>query len=435
MYIHDVCTDCKRSLANHTIVDVHIYIYVCVFVYFKSIPTMKIYSYTHLVLLSYSLASTAMVKLPLYKRDYRIKRGAASLKDTLDSNDKVSFNKPRSHQQNHTAHVPVISDLQNLAIYTFIDIGTPAQTFKVALATENSSSDLWVLSVDCSDVGCTIHTRFNHSLSTTYVKNGTLYDDVLTSGYLSQDTVSIAGLTVVGQVFGEAVNPQRFDVLSDYEGYLGLGLLSFARTGTPPLFFNLLKQKLIEESVFGIYLVPWNSSHNTSSGELILGGRDPNRYTGELTYAPLTSKQHWQFKMNSVSIKAKFNDTISPAGCQGGCDAAIDSVNPFIVGPKKELDRINKMLGAINPDPDDNFIEYFDCSTIKTLPTLLLDIGDKELELSAEQYVLNLGNQICLSAFIGDHVSQWGLGAPFLEAVYTEFDVGNSRLGFAPAKY
>jgi hypothetical protein len=46
------------------------------------------------------------------------------------------------------------------------------------------------------------------------------------------------------------------------------------------------------------------------------------------------------------------------------------------------------------------------------------------------------GAAVCLSAFV-DHsdsyIYEWALGASFIAQYYTEFDLGNNRLGFAIA--
>ena len=85
--------------------------------------------------------------------------------------------------------------------------------------------------------------------------------------------------------------------------------------------------------------------------------------------------------------------------------------------------------------------EYtFDCSQVDTLPTVFLTIGGKRYPLRNEDYVLKITESVltmCLSGFMGVDAgtnSLWILGDVFIGVYYTEFDVGNSRIGFARAK-
>ena len=39
-----------------------------------------------------------------------------------------------------------------------------------------------------------------------------------------------------------------------------------------------------------------------NGGELFLGGINPNHYQGSITYAPITLKNYWQFKMANVKV-------------------------------------------------------------------------------------------------------------------------------------
>jgi len=61
------------------------------------------------------------------------------------------------------------------------------------------------------------------------------------------------------------------------------------------MFAYQVAQKLVDEPVFAFYL---SSEANPplppkSAGELIIGGTDPNHYTGELTYVLTWSLCTW----------------------------------------------------------------------------------------------------------------------------------------------
>ena len=70
------------------------------------------------------------------------------------------------------------------------------------------------------------HRRYDSSRSKTYVADGTPFSLVYSSGklrgFLSEDTVSIGGLTVTNMTFGEAMEqPGWAWVTAKYDGIIG----------------------------------------------------------------------------------------------------------------------------------------------------------------------------------------------------------------------
>ena len=74
-------------------------------------------------------------------------------------------------------------------------------------------------------------------------------------GFLSKDTISVAGAKLTGVTFGEAVEePGLAFAFGQFDGILGLGFPSSAAAGVKPIFNEMLDQKVITEPLFSFYL-------------------------------------------------------------------------------------------------------------------------------------------------------------------------------------
>lgn len=377
----------------------------------------------------------AIVRIPLYK--------TRSLRRLMSDNG-LSVDELRalakstgSPDSSPSPQLPVerLTNFMDAQYYGIISIGTPPQNFTVLFDT--GSSNLWVPSIHCSllDIACWFHHRYNSKKSSTYVKNGTefaiQYGRGSLSGFISEDSVIVAGLSVPGQQFGEAVKqPGITFAVARFDGVLGMAYPSISVANVVPVFDTAMNAKLLPQNIFSFYIS--RDPKAEVGGELTLGGTDPQYYTGDLHYVNVTRKAYWQIGMNGVDV----GDQLTL--CKAGCQAILDTGTSLIVGPKEEVRALQKAIGAIPLLMGEYMI---DCKKIPSLPVISFEIGGKRFNLTGEDYVMKesqLGITICLSGFMAMDIPPpagplWILGDVFIGKYYTVFDRNADRIGFAPA--
>jgi phytepsin len=239
-----------------------------------------------------------------------------------------------------------LTNYEDAQYYGEIGIGTPAQSFKVVFDT--GSSNLWVPSSKCStlDLACYFHSKYYESRSSSYKSNGTAfaiqYGTGELSGFLSEDTLTVSGLQVRGQVFGEATKqPGLTFLLAKFDGILGLAFESISVDAVTPVFYNMVSQGLVSQSLFGVWL---NRDLNASAGgEITFGGVDASRFTGTPTYLPLVNETYWEFALDQVQL-----GTGGLSFCAGqNCRAIADTGTSLLVGPTDMVKQIATAVGAI----------------------------------------------------------------------------------------
>jgi hypothetical protein len=317
----------------------------------------------------------------------------------------------------------VINDYQNAEYYGDISVGTPPQTFTVIFDT--GSSNLWVPSSQCSNCGS--HVKYDDSKSSSYAANGTAfniqYGSGPVSGFLSEDTVAVGDVTVKDQTFAEITDVTGLGAaysLGKFDGILGLAFQSISVDNIPTVFQNMIPK--LEKPLFSFYL----GKTDGAPGELLLGGIDDKKYTGDITYVPLSNETYWALDLTSMTAEG---DSITSAK-----RVIIDSGTSILAGPSADVEALAKKVGARRSFINRN--EYvISCSKVDSLPTINVGIGNATFALEGADYIINAGI-LCLFAFTGIDVPTeelWIMGDVFMRKYYTVFDWGNERMGFATA--
>jgi len=381
-----------------------------------------------IILLSALLALTACVQTHALLRVPLNKHHPADLRlDVMGLQDE-DYRGPWSVQDGPTGTPVVVNDFSNAQYYGPISVGTPGQNFNVIFDT--GSSNLWVPSKTCG-LNCGLHPEYDSSQSSTYVANGTvfkiMYGSGPVAGFLSQDSVNVGGLVVTNQTFAEINDVSGLGLaflVGKFDGILGLAFQSISVDDITTVFGNMMAQGLVESPQFAFYL----SATDGSQGELVLGGTDPNHYTGELVWVELTSDTYWETALDDLQLGGK--------SVTNATKVVLDTGTSILAGPSADVAALAAAVGA-QPFPLRPSEYTIDCSKVPSLPVLTVVMGGNSFDLAGADYTLNVQG-ICLFGFTGIDIPAprgplWIMGDVFIRKYYTVFDAeGSGRLGFAP---
>ena len=314
-----------------------------------------------------------------------------------------------------------------------VDIGTPPQSLEVIFDT--GSGNFFVNSRLCQDDTCKSRKAYDHEGSHTYTKVGGEIEVSFASGQLtgviSQDTVTIAGISLQGQHFAEVTdeNGEVFET-SKFSGILGLGFSPLAAKETVSLFDNIVRSGELDWNVFSFYY----SLDPEEESELIVGDVNQDKFVGELHWVPLVEEPwYWTVELTDVRLGER-----SFGFCRDGCKATLDTGTAMLSAPSADLDVLFGMLDKNCGE----FLEYED---------IVYVIDSREYRIPSRDYIITIdsdgedpagvhspGFTECTLAFMAIDLDppqgpMWVLGDIFLSNYYTVFDRDSMSLGFAKA--
>ncbi|KAG8451069.1 hypothetical protein GDO86_003377 [Hymenochirus boettgeri] len=332
------------------------------------------------------------------------------------------------YSQYATALEP-LSNYMDMSYYGEISIGTPPQNFLVLFDT--GSSNLWVASTYCQSQACTNHPLFNPTQSSTYTSNqqqfSLQYGTGSLTGILGYDTVTIQNIQITQQEFGLSVTePGTNFVYAQFDGILGLAYPSIAVSGATTVMQGMLQQNLLNQPMFGFYL---SGDSSQDGGEVAFGGVDPNYYTGQIYWTPVTSETYWQIGIQGFAINGQ-----SSGLCSQGCQGIVDTGTSLLTAPQQIYSSLMQSIGA---QQDQNGQYVVSCGNIQNLPTISFTISGVSFPLPPSAYILQQSSGYCTVGIMPTYLPSqngqplWILGDVFLRQYYSVYDLGNNQVGFA----
>ncbi|KAG8860927.1 Type I transmembrane sorting receptor [Tulasnella sp. 330] len=322
--------------------------------------------------------------------------------------------------------------------YGPLTIGTPAQASTVDFDT--GSSDLWLPTSACS--GCFGNT-YNTASSSTYKGSSTPFsityeDGSEADGTVATDTVTIVGITVPNQGFGAVTSESGGFGSGPNAGLLGLGFPANAETGATPWFINAANEGLLTSNIFSFYM----ARNGASGSELCIGCTDSAKFSGSITYYPLSTAatSGTQYYWNIVSAGFTYNSGTS----SGAFSAVIDSGTTLIYIPTTYAKALYAMIpGAKSAASTVGAGFYsFPCSSASTLAPIQLKLGSAYYAVNMADFNLgqvSSGSSSCVGGIIGEDIGGSGanqlaiIGDEWIKSWYSVFDYANLRVGFATA--
>ncbi len=153
---------------------------------------------------------------------------------------------------------------------------------------------------------------------------------------------------------------------------MGMGFKEISPFNATPFFETLVDQNQLEEPVIGFYLAD-------SGSELIIGGRDGTRYSGNLTYVNVTKRVRILrevpcYCFNTDTIQGFWQTTFDAISVNGNDisvstkDAIIDTGSTLISGDQESISNIYSKIPGSAQSPDGSLWS----STLVTVSTIRL---------------------------------------------------------------
>lgn len=232
----------------------------------------------------------------------------------------------------------------------------------------------------------------------------------------------------LGVTFYESI---LLDVRS-FDGIIGLGGIHGNNSEINYLMkyiltYNMVKQKIIKNNIFSIYINTTNGDYNNLNlygGELIFGSIDNSKYIDNIKWYEIYNNNNiyyfWNLKLNIIEINNSLiyiNDKIQ-----------LDSGNAYLAFKENIFNDINKQIESIFNESTGMYM----INNKKKLKNIIFHLNNDKYILTPDDYTYNYNNNIYSRIIINNYENY--LGLPFLQKYYSIYNFEDKKIGLAKNK-
>lgn len=323
-----------------------------------------------------------------------------------------------------------------------VSIGTPAQDLRLHIDT--GSSDLWTNVADsqlCDAKGdvCAASGTYAPNSSSTYSYidsqfNISYVDGSGASGDYVSDVVRFGGITLDAQQFGIGYTS------SSEEGILGIGYpineVAVAYNdgnSYPNVPQHMMQDGLINTNAYSL----WLNDLDASTGSILFGGVNTDKYTGTLETLPIITEQ---------GVYAEFIIALTAVGMNGNQGSIASNVaSPALLDSGSSLmylpdDIVNTIYSQFNAQYDESQgAAFVDCSLADNDTTIDFTFSSPTISVSMSELVIvagvDQGQPVCILGIGPAGDSTPVLGDTFIRSAYIVYDLTNNEISLAQTNF
>ncbi len=343
-----------------------------------------------------------------------------------------------------------LTESQETLYFINATVGTPARSVRLHLDT--GSSDLWVntpSSTLCSSSQkqCEFGGTYSANASSTYEYIGSYFnisyvDGSGASGDYVSDTVSFGETKLDRLQFGIGYTS------TNTQGILGIGYplneVQVNRAGRAP-YRNLPAQLVADGFIQSNAYSLWLNDLDASTGNILFGGVDQEKYSGTLQTLPIQSEQGLFAEFLITLTKLELGDTPIPGADSLAQAVLLDTGSSLTYLPDPIVDAIFNQVGA--QYDSEQGAAYVPCSLANnqtkfrftfSQPAIEVDMNEMVLDLfttSGRRPVTSSGVTVCLFGIAPAGQGTTVLGDTFLRSAYVVYDLENNEISLAPTRF